>query len=47
MVTIVMDYGQQIAWVARYIGQSFFIILSHSNRETIQYTYEKLNFKLK
>ncbi|KAK9982519.1 hypothetical protein SO802_035584 [Lithocarpus litseifolius] len=40
----VMDYGQQTVRVARYIGQSFMITLSHANRlpVTIQYPYEKL-----
>ncbi|KAK7809363.1 NADH-plastoquinone oxidoreductase subunit I (chloroplast) [Quercus suber] len=44
MVTRVMDYGQQTVRVARYIGQSFMITLSHANRlpVTIQYPYEKL-----
>ncbi|KAM4107934.1 hypothetical protein ACB094_03G005600 [Castanea mollissima] len=44
MVTRVMDYGQQTVRIARYIGQSFMITLSHANRlpVTIQYPYEKL-----
>ncbi|KAL4653671.1 hypothetical protein ACB092_01G322200 [Castanea dentata] len=44
MVTRVMDYGQQTIRIARYIGQSFMITLSHANRlpVTIQYPYEKL-----
>ncbi|AES88207.1 NAD(P)H-quinone oxidoreductase subunit 1 [Medicago truncatula] len=44
MVTGFMNYGQQTVRAARYIGQSFIIILSHANRlpVTIQYPYEKL-----
>ncbi|CAI8584930.1 unnamed protein product [Vicia faba] len=44
MVTGFMNYGQQTVRAARYIGQSFMIILSHANRlpVTIQYPYEKL-----
>ncbi|XP_048236324.1 ATP synthase subunit beta, chloroplastic-like [Ricinus communis] len=44
MVTGFMNYGQQTIRVARYIGQSFMITLSHANRlpVTIQYPYEKL-----
>jgi len=39
-----MNYGQQTVRAARYIGQSFMIILSHANRlpVTIQYPYEKI-----
>ncbi|KAJ4736462.1 hypothetical protein LUZ62_009963 [Rhynchospora pubera] len=38
-----MNYGQQTIRAARYIGQSFIITLSHTNRlpVTIQYPYEK------
>ncbi|KAI3939295.1 hypothetical protein MKW92_003045, partial [Papaver armeniacum] len=44
MVTGFMNYGQQTVRAARYIGQSFMITLSHTNRlpVTIQYPYEKL-----
>nr|YP_009141583.1 NADH-plastoquinone oxidoreductase subunit I [Lens culinaris]AGW45950.1 NADH-plastoquinone oxidoreductase subunit I [Lens culinaris]AIL56108.1 NADH-plastoquinone oxidoreductase subunit I [Lens culinaris] len=44
MVTGFLNYGQQTVRAARYIGQSFMIILSHANRlpVTIQYPYEKL-----
>ncbi|KAJ4743888.1 hypothetical protein LUZ62_005777 [Rhynchospora pubera] len=43
MVTGFMNYGQQTIRAARYIGQSFIITLSHTNRlpVTIQYPYEK------
>ncbi|RWW13967.1 hypothetical protein BHE74_00040685 [Ensete ventricosum] len=43
MVTGFMNYGQQTIRAARYIGQSFIITLSHTNRlpATIQYPYEK------
>ena len=34
MVTGFMNYGQQTVRAARYIGQSFMIILSHANRVT-------------
>nr|DAD18156.1 TPA_asm: hypothetical protein HUJ06_019619 [Nelumbo nucifera] len=39
-----MNYSQQTIRAARYIGQSFMITLSHTNRllVTIQYPYEKL-----
>ncbi|CAL9755238.1 unnamed protein product, partial [Musa acuminata subsp. burmannicoides] len=38
-----MNYGQQTIRAAMYIGQSFIITLSHTNRlpVTIQYPYEK------
>ncbi|KAL6320177.1 hypothetical protein AAG906_004686 [Vitis piasezkii] len=44
MVIGFMNYGQQTARAARYIGQSFMITLSHANHlpVTIQYPYEKL-----
>ncbi|MCL7032153.1 hypothetical protein MKW94_006048 [Papaver nudicaule] len=44
MVTGFINYGQQTVRAARYIGQSFMITLSHTNRlpVTIQYPYEKL-----
>ncbi|MCL7044879.1 hypothetical protein MKW94_020360 [Papaver nudicaule] len=44
MVTGFINYGQQIVRTARYIGQSFMITLSHTNRlhVTIHYPYEKL-----
>lgn len=44
MVIGFMNYGEQTLRAARYIGQSFMIILSHANRlpVTIQYPYEKL-----
>ena len=43
MVTGFMSYGQQTIRAARYIGQSFIITLSHTNRlpKTIHYPYEK------
>lgn len=43
MVTGFMNYGKQTIRAARYIGQSFIIILSHTNclPVTIQYPYEK------
>nr|YP_009566443.1 NADH-plastoquinone oxidoreductase subunit I [Neottia cordata]QBB10033.1 NADH-plastoquinone oxidoreductase subunit I [Neottia cordata] len=43
MVTEFMNYGKQTTRVARYIGQSFIIPLSHTNclSVTIQYPYEK------
>ncbi len=43
MVTGFMNYSQQTIRAARYIGQSFVITLSHTNRLpiTIQYPYEK------
>ena len=49
MVTIVIDYGQQIEWVARYIGQSFFIILFHANRLLVSYSISlwKIKFQTK
>ncbi|MCL7034041.1 hypothetical protein MKW94_011587 [Papaver nudicaule] len=44
MVTGFINYGQQTVRAARYIGQSFMITLSHTNRlpVTIHYPYEKL-----
>ncbi|KAF6162450.1 hypothetical protein GIB67_017338 [Kingdonia uniflora] len=44
MVTGFMNYGHQTVRASRYIGQSFMIILSHTNRLSvkIQYPYEKL-----
>ncbi|KAH0447728.1 hypothetical protein IEQ34_023443 [Dendrobium chrysotoxum] len=43
MVTGFMNYGKQTIRAARYIGQSFIITLSHTNRlpVTIKYPYEK------
>ncbi|KAI3845660.1 hypothetical protein MKX03_006640 [Papaver bracteatum] len=43
-VTGFINYGQKIVRAARYIGQSFMITLSHTNRlpVTIQHPYEKL-----
>lgn len=43
MVTGFINFGQQTIRAARYIGQSFIITLSHTNRlpVTIQYPYEK------
>ncbi|KAF6156952.1 hypothetical protein GIB67_039713 [Kingdonia uniflora] len=44
MINGFMNYGQQTVRAVRYIGQSFMIILSYTNRlpVTIQYPYEKL-----
>ena len=43
MLTGFISYGQQTIRAARYIGQSFIITLSHTNRLpiTIHYPYEK------
>jgi NAD(P)H-quinone oxidoreductase subunit I len=43
MLTGFISYGQQTIRAIRYIGQSFIITLSHTNRLpiTIHYPYEK------
>lgn len=45
MVTVVMDYGQQIEWIARYIGQRFFYYLISCNSFTCKLKLFNISMK--